>query len=183
VAVCLSGCSRGHCCRRAMSRAFHLWMGSGKKLHRVGRERETACRAEYGRSVEGDQSSTIVCLKAWCSVCISASINPRVVHASSAQRAAARIGSIHVTCTLIFNQPSINRPSNSTSTVNQFLCYFDDTHGMPCMHVIQYIARATTSDPSHEPPTCCHCLLSAYKRLPRYYCHATGHHPRPARLQ
>ena len=181
MAVCLSGCSRGHCCRRAMSRAFHLWMGSGKKLHRVGRERETACRAEYGRSVEGDQSSTIVCLKAWCSVCISASINPRVVHASSAQRAAARIGSIHVT--LIFNQPSINRPSNSTSTVNQFFCYFDDIHGMLCMHVIQYIARATTSDPSHEPPTCCHCLLSAYKRLPRYYCHATGHHPRPVRLQ
>ena len=94
-------------------------------------------------------------------MCISASINPRVVHASSAQRAAARIGSIHVT--LIFNQPSINRPSNSTSTVNQFLCYFDDIHGMLCM----YTARVT-SDPSHEPPTCCHCLLSAYKRLPRY---------------
>ena len=90
-------------------------------------------------------------------MCISASINPRVVHASSAQRAAARIGSIHVT--LIFNQPSINRPSNSTSTVNQFFCYFDDIHGMLCMHVIQYIARATTSDPSHEPPTCCHCVV------------------------
>jgi hypothetical protein len=62
VGGCLSGCSRGHCCRRAMSRAFHLWFGSGKKLHRVESVRQQG-RAEYGRSVEGDHSSTVVCRK------------------------------------------------------------------------------------------------------------------------
>jgi hypothetical protein len=36
------------------------------------------------------------------------------------------------------------------------------------MSFTTYIARATF-DPSHEPPTCCHCLLSAYKRLRSRY--------------
>jgi hypothetical protein len=41
----LSGCmrcSRGHCCRWAESRAFHLWSGSGKKLHSVESVRQAS---------------------------------------------------------------------------------------------------------------------------------------------
>jgi hypothetical protein len=50
VGGCLSGCSRGHCCRRAMSRAFHLWVGSGKKLHRVESVRQ---QGRAGQNMEG----------------------------------------------------------------------------------------------------------------------------------
>jgi hypothetical protein len=125
-------------------------------------------------------------------VCISARNYPREAHASS-----ARVPGNQASFSLqsIFNQPSINRPSNSASTVNQILCCFDAIHGMLCMlvtqqinchcHLLLCIARAT-SDPSHEPPTCCHChyyLLSAYKRLPKALPSRYRPPPRSVRLQ
>lgn len=95
----------------------------------------------------------------WCSVGISA---------SSAQQQAS----------IFFNQPSINRQSNSAGTVNQILCYFDANHGMLCMRVTQSVnchpstllVPRPTRHMSHRSAVniCC--------RRTKGYCHATCHY-------